>query len=425
MDNLAEDMESNPDLGVQFSDVIIRALLYVDDAITIAEGYDQQELTLNEASDFAVKHKFSWGPKKCRTVEVGSHKEERSSWKLGDHEISKCDSYKYLGDYISRDGKDAENLKERGEKAKAVVRTIITCCKSEIMVKIGVTTMIRLHEAETIPTLLYNAETWTLTATEKKSLDLVEIAALKKIVGLRQTTPTAGIILTTGTMFTTIRIEIKQLLFLQRILRRENSQWTKALLINMKEENISWAKQIEETLEKWNLETDWEQIEKKSVPQWKNEVLTAAEEQNANRLLEECRTKLRGEIKSKTKTKYVETLVNEPSYERAIDPVLVEYPSITYARALIMARFGMLQCANNYSVKYGSKMCKKCNEIDDESHRINYCQNYTSINFCDNDEKINFEDIFSSDVDGCYEVLRVILSMWDLENGKNEMRCGE
>ena len=124
--------------------------------------------------------------------------------------------------------------------------------------------MIRLHEAETIPTLLYNAETWTLTATEKKSLDLVEIAALKKMVGLPQTTPTAGIILTTGTMFTTIRIEIKQLLFLQRILRRENSQWTKALLINMKEENISWAKQIEETLEKWNLETDWEQIEKKN-----------------------------------------------------------------------------------------------------------------------------------------------------------------
>ena len=91
--------------------------------------------------------------------------------------------------------------------------------------------MIRLHEAETIPTLLYNAETWTLTATEKKSLDLVEKAALKKIVGLPQTTPTAGMILTTGTMFTTIRIEIKQLLFLQRILRRENSQWTKALLI--------------------------------------------------------------------------------------------------------------------------------------------------------------------------------------------------
>ena len=168
MDNLVEDMECNPDLGVQFSDVIIRALLYVDDAITIAEGYDQQELTLNEASEFAVKHKFSWGPKKCRTMEIGSHKEERSSWKLGDHEISKCDSYKYLGDYITRDGKNAENLKERGEKAKAVVRTIITCCKSEIMAKIGVTTMIRLHEAETIPTLLYNAETWTLTATEKK-----------------------------------------------------------------------------------------------------------------------------------------------------------------------------------------------------------------------------------------------------------------
>ena len=119
-------------------------------------------------------------------MEIGSHKEEKSTWTLGENEISKCDTYKYLGEHISRDGKNTENLKERGEKAKAIVRAIITCCKSEIMARIGVTTMIRLHEAETIPALLYNAETWTLTATEKKSLDMIEISALKKMLGLPQ-----------------------------------------------------------------------------------------------------------------------------------------------------------------------------------------------------------------------------------------------
>ena len=134
----------------------------------------------------------------------------------------------------------------------------------------------------------------------------------------------------------------------------------------MREENINWAKQIDETLAKWNLETDWEKIAEKSVPQWKNEVLTAAEEMNANRLADECKTKLRGETRSKTKTKYVESVITEPSYERNIDPILVKYPSITYARALILGRFGMLQCASNFSVKYGGKLCKKCGEVDEK-----------------------------------------------------------
>ena len=145
-------------------------------------------------------------------------------------------------------------------------------------------------------------------------------------------------------------------------------------------------------------------------------------ERNATRLLEECKTKLRGETRSKTKTKYAEIIVDEPSYERGIDPVLVKYPSIAYARPLIMGRLAMLQCANNFSVKYGGKMCKKCNVVDDESHRINYCKNLASLNYCDNSENINYDDIYSPDADKCLKVLKAILSMWDLENGKNEMR---
>ena len=87
-----------------------------------------------------------------------------------------------------------------------------------------------------------------------------------------------------------------------------------------------------------------------------------------------------------------------------------------------MARYGMLDCANNFASKYGGKMCKVCNETDDENHRINSCQEWKTTNFYTSQTKVDFNDIYSSDENTCLQILDVIASLWDLENGKNEMR---
>ena len=100
---------------------------------------------------------------------------------------------------------------------KASVRAIITCCSSKIMRKIGVRVIRRLYESETIPALLNNAETWTLNKTERNQIDKTEIQALKKMIGLPQTTPTAGILMTFGILCASIRIDIKQLLYLHKV----------------------------------------------------------------------------------------------------------------------------------------------------------------------------------------------------------------
>ena len=284
--------------------------------------------------------------------------------------------------------------------------------------------MIRLHEAETIPTLLYNAETWTLNTTERKYLDQIEMYAWKKMLGLPTTTPTAGVMFTMGSLFTSIRIDMKQLFFLQKILKRDDSHWTKAVLVALKRENIGWAKQIDNTLEKWDLETDWIKISKKSISQWKNEVRAAAEEMNIDRIKEECQSKVRGESKEKTKTKHIKAILNNPSYTRGLDKYLEKYPSITNARALIMGRYGMLQCSNNYSAKYQGKTCSECNVVDDESHRINQCNKLSQSNLCNSTSKIDYDDIYSEDENKCQNVVQVVMSMWDLENGKNVMRVG-
>ena len=43
--------------------------------------------------------------------------------------------------------------------------------------------------------------------------------------------------------------------------------------------------------------------------------------------------------------------------------------SILHTRALIMGRYGMLRCANNFSNGCGTKKCRECDVIDDEKNQ--------------------------------------------------------
>ena len=197
----------------------------MDDVLSLAEGYPQQH-TLDFINEFAIKHQLEWSAKKTQVMEIGLHKEEKSNWKLGEKVISNCKSYKYLGEIIQRDGRNDENFIARFNKVKATVRAIMTCAKSNIMKKIEMKVILKLHECVTVPTLIYNSETWILRKAEKKEIDKMEIYALKKMIGLPPTTPTPGIIYATGTMFTSIRIEMKQIIYLHKILTKAADPWT-------------------------------------------------------------------------------------------------------------------------------------------------------------------------------------------------------
>ena len=122
-------------------------------------------------------------------LECGTHRESKTEWTLGEKSIQTCQDYKYLGEVITRDGKNEENLKTRFHKVKAAVRAINTCGKNSIMKRIEIKLLITLHNAVTVPTLLYNAETWPLNDSVRKEINKMEIWAWKSMLGLPKTTP--------------------------------------------------------------------------------------------------------------------------------------------------------------------------------------------------------------------------------------------
>ena len=72
-----------------------------------------------------------------------------------------------------------------------------------------------MHETNTVSIMLTNCETWVLDKKEREKIERMELWALKKILGVPVTTPTPAIIFTTGTLFSSLRIDQKQLIYLK------------------------------------------------------------------------------------------------------------------------------------------------------------------------------------------------------------------
>ena len=421
MDKLPESMHENAELGVPLGKDKIASLAFVDDIVSLAMGYAQQEKTLCAVNEFSIIHQLEWGENKCKVMEIGNHKEAKTHWNLGDKTIECCSEYKYLGEVISRNGKNTANLKEKMGKFKGSVIESMSCAKNEVMKRIQTSIMLKYHEAVTLPTLLYGCETWNLNASEMKQLERVELWALKKMFGLPPTTPNAAMRYATGTHFMEVRIQLKQILFLHHLLQRENRHWARGALFNSQTKNFGWAKNIEKILTLWEINDDWEVIAATSKNAWKVKVMKAAEKRHKSILLEECQTKTRGTVKCKTKTKTIFEKLQCNDYKRT--PILIlRHLNCIETRAFIMGRFGMLDCKANFSNGYGGKVCDQCGMDDNEEHRMNECVKYRGTNNCDDPVKIPFNDIYSDEIEKVKPVLMSILKIWDLTNGKNRMR---
>ena len=111
------------------------------------------------------------------------------------------------------------------------------------------------------------------------------------------------------------------------------------------------------------------------------------------------------------------------NYKRIPLPLILQLTTIQ-TRALIMGRYGMLDCKSNFSMGYGGKGCVECGADDNEAHRINDCPKYSNINFYSQAEKIDFEKIYSDELSDVITVVNAILTIWDLEHGKNTVKQG-
>ena len=383
------------------------------------EGKENQNKALEKMDQFATKHKLKWGEHKCNVMRTGKHQDKPQDWKIGDITIKETAHYKYLGDIITNDGKISKNIEARGIKLKATTISINTIAASEILNRIETSVLLELHEKISIPGYLTNSETWILNKGDTKQLEKNEIQSLKNLFDLPLHTPNAAIIYTFGTLFTKLRIDKKQLIYLNRILNRESSNWTKKTLVILEGMNIGWYKNIQNILTEYELPTDFTVVKNISHNDWKNKVQVAIEKKNKERLIEECHEMTNGINKEKTKTASIIKLLTDTRFKREAQPEILK-TSKHETKTIIISRYGMLQCGKNYKGTMTDK-CDKCNCIDDENHRLNYCIKWKDLNLYHETEKVDFNLVYSDKIEEIRYVIERVERIWNTRNSHGTM----
>ena len=145
----------------------------------------------------------------------------------------------------------------RGTKLQATTININTIASSEILHHIETTVLLDMHEKKSIAGFLTNAESWNLSNKEEKELEKLEIQAVKFLFDLPVHMPTVAILYSFGLLYTTQRIDQTQLIYLHRLLQRDNNDTTKNSLLTLRNKEAGWFERISTTLKKslWILRT--------------------------------------------------------------------------------------------------------------------------------------------------------------------------
>ena len=281
--------------------------------------------------------------------------------------------------------------------------------------------LLDLHETTTLSALLTNSESWTLNKKENSDLEQMETQSIKLLFDLPSHIPTPALIYTFGPLYTSLRIEKRQLLYLWKVANRHSEHWTLKTLNQIIFKNIGWGKSINQTLTKHNLPTNLQTIKHLRKNEWSKKVDEAIENSNKERLLEDLYKTEDGVQKRKTKTTSIVNLIEHPDYKRRpLSEILLCTKQET--KAIVTARFGMLECGKNY-IGTQPEICTQCNAEDNEDHRLNYCTKYRDFNHCYNATKIDFRMIHSDDHVVLKGIITEILKVWNLRNANGTMNA--
>ena len=133
-------------------------------------------------------------------------------------------------------------------------------------------TMLLLYKTVFIPRLIYNCETWSnLTPKDYLTVQASQLTCLRNVLEVSNATPIAVMYLELGILPVRYEMEMRQLLFLKRLLDKKHADPCLRTYIEMiKFENeTNWANNVLGLRRDYNLPVNDDNIKKMSVSHWK------------------------------------------------------------------------------------------------------------------------------------------------------------
>ena len=262
-------------------------LAMVDDLIGISKcGFDSLDLNTFITTQIELKKlKFHTpdrnGKTKCHKLHIGSKHEACMDLKVHGTIMKDVKTDTYLGDILSSDGKNTENIKSRVAKGLGIINQITTLLESanfgEHYFEIGVL----LRDSMLINGILTNCDVWyNLLKVEIHELEDVDKLLLRKLLNVPSTTPGEAFYLELGILPISVIIKARRINYLHYLLSTDNSEML-SVFFSTQWNNPSkgdWSEQIKSDLSDFNISCDFNWIRSKSKDAFKNIVKVKAKE---------------------------------------------------------------------------------------------------------------------------------------------------
>ena len=282
--------------------VEIPPLSMVDDLLCISSCGIKSVLMNSFIKSKSNMKKLQFGEKKCHKIHVGCDHSICPSlsidkWKVknikqmdiskstlediydGDHEIEDSYEEKYLGDVISKSGKNAKNIEARAKKGLGIMKQILSILEELCFGKHFFTVFKILRESLFLNSILLNSEVWyNMKKTDIEELEKVDNILLKKVLEVPSSTPTAILHLELGTVPIRFILKTRRLMFLHYVLQEdENSLLYKFLMAQIETpKEGDWWLSVLQDINDLKLEVTLHEIKNMTKETFKTRVKLAA-----------------------------------------------------------------------------------------------------------------------------------------------------
>ena len=151
--------------------------------------------------------------------ERNNHEDKMEEICVGKERIQDSNEEKYLGDIISKDGKNLKNIKARVGKGKGIEKKICSILEDVPFGRLFFEVAIILRNTLLVSTVLCNSEAWfNLSKAELNLLETVDTMLLRRILSTPKTTLKEMLFLELGVLPLREIIKQRRLTFLKYIL---------------------------------------------------------------------------------------------------------------------------------------------------------------------------------------------------------------
>ena len=225
--------------------VKLNSLVFQDDISKLCDNLEQAREGCHKIDKTLESKLLSLNYDKSKCLIVGSTKFRKKTLKELDEtpmtmgkgliEHSQCE--KYLGDFIHERGckeSISVTIKERMRKLRSKCNDIIQIAEAPIMGGLNKGNVaFRLFEAQIIPALIHNAESWiSITKKHIKDLQIFQDNFIKRVLRLPKSNPNAILQHDTGMWPMEWRIKYKKLCFVSKIMQKPTNNICRQVLLN-------------------------------------------------------------------------------------------------------------------------------------------------------------------------------------------------